>query len=482
MGRGGSMQLFDLHCDSIVNFRKEHSDFLCQKTQFFLRELAAFDRLCQTMAIFIPDDVRNEAAVAYFRNHKEYLDDLLEKQKDLAELVRGPEDMERITANGKCAVILAVESGAALAGSLENVDYLAENGVKMMTLVWNGPNELGSGQRTDQGLTPFGRQAVKRMEQAGIIADVSHLNDRGFQELCEIAEKPFIATHSNLRSVCAHKRNLTEEQFQEIVDRKGLVGVMLEMLWRVTNEYKSGFTVHISETEFDREATKALHGLYDAPLLEELGIVGPNVLMVHCCYLTDADMDMAQKYDIKVSHNVCSNMYLSSGVAPVPEMLKRGINVSLGVDGTASNNAQDMVELMKFTALQHKVATKDPLAISAEKVLELATIDGARAVGLENEVGSLEIGKKADLVIFDPLECPKAIPMHNPVSTLVYSSSLKNITGVMVDGQVIMKDGIIVRVKDEKEVYRSVQRCAEDLCVRGQITNRREGHKWNSVY
>ncbi len=85
-------------------------------------------------------------------------------------------------------------------------------------------------------------------------------------------------------------------------------------------------------------------------------------------------------------------------------------------------------------------------------------------------------------MIFDPLECPKAIPMHNPVSTLVYSSSLKNITGVMVDGQVIVKDGIIVRVKDEKEVYRSVQRCAEDLCVRGNITNRREGHKWNSVY
>lgn len=221
------MQLFDLHCDSIVNFRKEKSDFLCQKTQFSLGELAAFDRLCQTMAVFIPDDVRNEAAVEYFRAHKEYLDDLLEKQKDLAELVRGPEDIERITANKKCAMILAVESGAALAGSLGNVDYLAENGVKMMTLVWNGPNELGSGQRTDQGLTPFGRQTVKRMEKVGIIADVSHLNDRGFQELCEIAEKPFIATHSNLRSVCSHKRNLTESQFQEIVNRKGLVGVNL---------------------------------------------------------------------------------------------------------------------------------------------------------------------------------------------------------------------------------------------------------------
>lgn len=225
--RGGSLQLFDLHCDSIVNYKKEQSDFLCGKTQFSLKELDKFRRLCQTMAVFIPDDVRGEEAVQYFRDHKEYLDMLLRKQSEMAELVCTPEDIERITAEGRCAVILAVESGAALAGSLDNVDYLAANGVKMMTLVWNGPNELGSGQRTDQGLTPFGRQAVKRMEEAGIIVDVSHLNDRGFEELCGIAGKPFIATHSNLRSVCSHKRNLTEAQFKEMINRKGLVGVNL---------------------------------------------------------------------------------------------------------------------------------------------------------------------------------------------------------------------------------------------------------------
>ena len=137
---------------------------------------------------------------------------------------------------------------------------------------------------------------------------------------------------------------------------------------------------------------------------------------------------------------------------------------------------------MKFTALQHKVNTRNPLAISAEKVLELATIDGARAIGMEKEIGSLEIGKKADLVVFDPLECPKAIPMHNPVSTLVYSSSLKNITDVMVDGEVLMKDGIIVKVADEKKVYRDAQKCAENLCIRGKISNRGEGHRWNSIY
>ena len=257
---------------------------------------------------------------------------------------------------------------------------------------------------------------------------------------------------------------------------------LLEMLWRVTNEYKSGFTVHISETPFDRDAAEELHGKPDAELLEEMGIVGPNVLMVHCCYLTDKDIAMARKYDMKVSHNVCSNQYLSSGVADVPKMLRNGITVSLGVDGAASNNAQDMVELMKFTALQHKVATRDPLAMTAEKVLEMATIDVARALGMEDEIGSLEVGKKADLVIFDPVECPKAIPMHNPVSTLVYSASMKNIVGAMVDGKVVMENGVITTVKDEKEIYRRVQKCAEDLCERGHITNRREGHKWNRSF
>ncbi len=256
----------------------------------------------------------------------------------------------------------------------------------------------------------------------------------------------------------------------------------LEMLWRVTNEYKSGFTVHISETPFDRDAAAELHGLPDAEVLKELGILGPNVLMVHCCYLTDNDIALAKQHDMKISHNVCSNQYLSSGVADVPKMLKNGLTVSLGVDGAASNNAQDMVELMKFTALQHKVNTRNPLAMSAEKVLEMATIDGARALGMENEIGSLEAGKKADIVVFDPMKCPKAVPMHNPVSTLVYSSSLQNIVAVYVDGKTVLDNGVVTTVDSELAEYKKAQTCAEKLCERGHITNRREGHKWNNPY
>lgn len=221
------MQLFDLHCDSVVNFRSMNSDFLCEETQFSLRELKKFKRYCQTMAIFIPDDIRGEKAFQYFCAHKDYLDSLLTKQADFAAHARSAEDIKRINREGKCAVFLSVEGGAVLAGQLEKVDYLAKCGVKMMTLVWNGENEIGSGHQTEKGLTSFGRDVVRRMEEKGIVVDVSHLNDRGFDDLCKIAEKPFIATHSNLRSACSHKRNLTEEQFGEIVRRKGLVGVNL---------------------------------------------------------------------------------------------------------------------------------------------------------------------------------------------------------------------------------------------------------------
>lgn len=256
---------------------------------------------------------------------------------------------------------------------------------------------------------------------------------------------------------------------------------LMKALWDMVNEYNAGFTVHISETPFDREATRQLYGQVDTELLQSLGITGPNVLMVHCVYLTERDIRMARYYDMKVSHNPVSNMYLSSGVAPVPRMIGEGITVSLGVDGAASNNSQDMLELMKSAALLHKVHTKDPTVITAEKVLEMATIDGARAVGLEHEIGSLEAGKKADFIVFNPLLSPKSIPMHNPISTLVYSSSPENVETVVVDGNVLIKNGKLTGIQDEQALLRQGQKCADDLAKRAGIKNRGEGHAWRSL-
>ncbi|WP_101909682.1 amidohydrolase family protein [Marasmitruncus massiliensis] len=256
---------------------------------------------------------------------------------------------------------------------------------------------------------------------------------------------------------------------------------MLRMLWELTSSYHSGITIHVSETPFDRKATEALHGCAGTDCLEKLGILGPNVLMVHCVYLNQKDIAAAKQYDLKVSHNAVSNMYLSSGVAPVPAMLKAGVTVSLGVDGAASNNGQDMLELMKSTALLHKVSTLDPTVITAEKVLEMATIDGARALGMEDEVGSLEVGKKADFVVFNPYLSPKSIPMHNPVSTLVYSSTMANIESVAVDGRFILENGVLTTA-DERKILEDGYRAAEQLASRAGITNRGAGHPWCSVY
>lgn len=253
----------------------------------------------------------------------------------------------------------------------------------------------------------------------------------------------------------------------------------LLMSKRLADTYQTGIAIHVSETPFDREASKVLHGNWDIDILAELDIIGPNVLMVHCVHLTPHDIRMTKYFDAKVSHNPVSNMYLSSGVAPIPRLVEAGVTVGIATDGAASNNSNDMLEVLKFAALMQKVHHLDPTIITAEKVLEMATIDGARALGLENEVGSLEVGKKADLFIFNPALSAKAVPMHNPVSTLVYSSSPVNVEMVIIDGSIVLEDGEIKTVK-EKNLLAKIQEIADRLSVKAG-TNAFKNRTWRSL-
>lgn len=252
----------------------------------------------------------------------------------------------------------------------------------------------------------------------------------------------------------------------------------LLMTKRLADEYKTGISIHVSETPFDREATRQLHGSFDTDYLAELGIMGENVLLVHCVHLTQKDIRMIKCFDAKVSHNPVSNMYLSSGVAPVPQLIQAGITVGVATDGAASNNSNDMLEVLKSTALLQKVHHMDPTIITAEKVLEMATIDGARAIGLEDEIGSLEIGKKADLFIFNPMLSPKSVPMHNPVSTLIYSSTQNNVETVVIDGNIILDNGKFNF--DEYEILRKAQKIADDLSIKAQTHKLKRG-PWRSL-
>ncbi|MEW6623941.1 MAG: amidohydrolase [Bacillota bacterium] len=253
----------------------------------------------------------------------------------------------------------------------------------------------------------------------------------------------------------------------------------LQLTKMLADEYDTGIAVHVSETPFDREASRQLHGKWDIDVLEDLGIIGPNVLMVHCVHLTPRDIRMTKYFDAKVSHNPVSNMYLSSGIAPIPQLLETGVTVSLATDGAASNNSNDMLEVLKAAALLQKVYHRDPTIITAEKVLEMATIDGARAIGMEDEIGSLEIGKKADMFIFNPLLCAKAVPMHHPVSTLVYSAGGANIETVIIDGKIVLDGGQITAV-NEREVLTRAQQIAEDLSERAQ-TKVLKYRPWRSI-
>ena len=168
---------------------------------------------------------------------------------------------------------------------------------------------------------------------------------------------------------------------------------------------------------------------------------------------------------MSVSYNPIANMYLASGVAPVGEMLKAGITVAIGTDGAGSNNDNDMLEAMKFGALLQKTFHKDPLAMTAGGMLRMATIEGARALGLDQLVGSIEVGKKADFFLFDPAKSVKSCPVHDIVATLIYSGDHKAVDTVVINGKTVMEEGRFL-LADEQEILNTAQLMAEDL-VRG---------------
>ena len=242
-------------------------------------------------------------------------------------------------------------------------------------------------------------------------------------------------------------------------------GESLAMLKKLSDELDLLISIHISETNFDRASSKKLHGKDEIELLEELGLLNEKLIMVHCVELTNEDIRKIKASGATVSHNPVSNMYLSSGVAPIPLLNQEGIMVGLGVDGAASNNSNDFIELLKMTALLQKVHHRNPTIMTADKVLEMATIEGARSLGIDDIVGSLEPGKKADLFIFNPKLDFKAVPMHNPVSTLIYSSGNKNVETVFVDGEIVLENGKVVNVAED-EVADNIQRVADELSMK----------------
>ena len=222
--------MFDLHCDTLTRslYRPAapgHGPLNEPSAQLSLDRMPAGKRWDQCYAVFVPDDKRGAEGAAFFDHWAAVFAREMEREAHRVSWCRSGRELTETLDAGKFAALLTVEGGSALGGELERVETLWNAGVRMMTLTWNGKNELASGHDTAEGFSAFGREAVAAMEEKGILVDVSHLNDRGFEELLGIAKKPFVASHSNARSVCRHRRNLPDDFIREMVKRQGLIGL-----------------------------------------------------------------------------------------------------------------------------------------------------------------------------------------------------------------------------------------------------------------
>ena len=227
--RMGIMRLFDLHCDTLYECYTQGKSLGRNDLQLDLTRGLRYDVWAQCFAVWMPDSLRGETAYAQCVRILEFAKKQAECSGGRMRLIRTAAELEQAAAAHQCAALLTIEGGSALAGRLEALDAFSKFGVRAITLTWNGENELGYGSGCGKagGLTRFGKQAVKRMEERGILPDVSHLNERGFWDVMDNTTGPVIASHSDSASVHPHERNLTDEQFRALIKRGGLVGLNL---------------------------------------------------------------------------------------------------------------------------------------------------------------------------------------------------------------------------------------------------------------
>ena len=231
---------------------------------------------------------------------------------------------------------------------------------------------------------------------------------------------------------------------------------------------ETGVTMHLSEVQEDVRYAKKEFGKLPAEFMDQVGLVGPKVVFAHGVWLTEGEWAILARKHASVAHCPSSNMKLSSGIAGVSQMIKAGVNVGLGCDGGPSNNCYDMIRELKTASLLQKVRTMDPLTMNATTVLEMATIKGARALGLENLIGSIEVGKKADLIVLN-MKKPHLTPTFNPVSNIVYAAEGSDVETAIIDGKIIMENRV-VKTLDEAKVIGVASGRASKLVERAGLS------------
>ncbi|RLE62440.1 MAG: N-ethylammeline chlorohydrolase [Thermoprotei archaeon] len=238
----------------------------------------------------------------------------------------------------------------------------------------------------------------------------------------------------------------------------------LEFLKRVRTEAHRlgiGIHMHLAESKYYvSEYIKRL-GIHPVLSLAKINFLSHDVIVAHCIHIGDEEISTLTRYGVKVAYNPTANMKVALGIPRIVDMLKAGIIVGIGTDGPASNNSLDMFREMKQAALLQKIHYGDPTVLPARKVLRMATIDAAKVLGLEHTIGSLEVGKRADIVLVN-LKGPHLTPLHDIYATLVYAASGADVDTVLVDGKIILHQGEILTV-DEHQVIEKAIRASREL-------------------
>jgi 5-methylthioadenosine/S-adenosylhomocysteine deaminase len=239
---------------------------------------------------------------------------------------------------------------------------------------------------------------------------------------------------------------------------------LLTKVREAASKFNLGIHIHLAESKEMAKEIKEKFGFSEVELLENLKFLSSDILAAHCIHLSESEMSLMAKHNVKIAYNPVANMKIAVGVARIKDLMDFGLTVGIGTDGSASNNSLDMFESVKIAALLQKLHYQDSTVLPAEKVVEMATIDGAKALRIEDFVGSLEVGKEADLILVD-FRKPHLTPMHDPYANIVYSARGSDVDTVIVKGKILMENRD-VKTLDEDEVMRDAEKTAFDLLTR----------------
>ena len=308
--------------------------------------------------------------------------------------------------------------------------------------------------------------------QAAVETGVRFMLARGWADidyhpsLQETSQRIITETTRLYKKWHGHSHNRIQVEFGPLIPW-GCTDETMLATYELSKTWGTGTHIHVAETQEEIRMNLEKRGNRHIEWLGDLGILGPDVQLVHSVWLEDNEIDLIAEKGGVIVHCPVSNMYLASGVARVPEMYKRGIKIALATDGPGSNNNQDMLEVLKTTALLHKVHSLDAMALLPEDVIWMACQGGASAFGQPDQIGSLEPGKKADLVLVD-LNTPLAMPVHRVPSALVYNLSTRDVDTVIVDGKILMQNKEVL-VLDEKALLARARKTCADLFNRAGV-------------